>query len=507
MAAGYMTAQTEFVFVDCDEHMELCRNEHVFATPSLRLYSEPGSYEEYFGNRSANSLELFLQDQLQHVLVSKDVPVGVYGSPSEDDEEAESPVETTDAELVLPKAVSSSVVQSNKHDWFYLHSPTHFDNAEGAIEDVVGDTFGDDEYMEMEEGFDDIAAGEVYYDEERAPVVTLYASNSEAPKKKFKSRHNDSSSKDDVTPLDYYEWDTKEERRVSRFAEQLESQDSTSEGVPDLRRRLSRRLTELAPVVEQHMMVKPSLVNDVDPRAFDFRYGAPTVPNMGFTPVGWVEKCLVQNSANNLSSNNLSSGCVRAVHNLQVSLWELEDREESIWWMALVGIYGFMILIFYGLFLLKRVQKKKLVSFHKDRKLRQDVLRAVHGDAELKAKVETALGLEHGLDEETMTADPIASFKKKLGCMGICCLTLPRVAIFVIYMCAVVAMPALIWTVLMPTLCCMSLYGYAMHCCGSLPKDDDEENTAAHLGYPAAVAAQAKTTKEDGSVYEAIPII
>ena len=441
--------QASIVFIDCDDNMDLCSSEAVISTPSMRLYS-----------KSMPTSQGFWYDEY-------------FGPRSVDaltdfvDTYLDEPAQNTRAPMIIE-----------------LDPPTTQD------QDNIGAFVGI----------------EPYYEE----VV-----ESDVSSKSSRRKSVGSSSKDKVTPLVWTE-ENKDAARVSRFMQKLESRADTQKAKPlpepDLRRRMARRLTELAPILERHWAINSGPFNYPE---FEYGYahdfGADDrAPDMGFGP--GVETCLVRMS----NQGMLSPPCSSAIFDLNLRLQELQEEEEQVpWYWFVLCIYGVTIFIVVGLLLHSRVQQKQLKGFHKEKTLRKDVLRTVHGDAELKAKVEQALGVELG--EEAMTSDPMATFKKRLGCMGMFCITLPRVAIMMVYMVGVAMVPQVAMAILIPTLFCMSIYGYVMHCCCSPKEEDEEQQNNDHdeeqsslLAYPAASRPlrEPETNKDkQEAAFEAVPVV
>jgi len=270
--------------------------------------------------------------------------------------------------------------------------------------------------------------------------------------------------RDDVTPL---VWDTEQEfaeaRRVQEFADNLREDP------------VRRRLSELKPVIARHLHEAKQLASTENALT-----------------------CL-----QHIDSQDISNECHEAVGHMVTFLADSykkdEDAAEVV--SCVLLIVG-MIVLFVGLIFSKKWHLKHIKQMHKDRKMRMDVLRTVHENPELKAQVEELLGGET-LNEEVMTHDPIKAFRKKLGCMGVFCLTLPRLAILVVYLIAVMTIPSLVLYILLPTLVCMSCYGYVLRCCigGKSASEGGADQPIAAIAYPA-------TRREDeGTVYEAIPVI
>jgi len=442
--------QASIVFIDCDDNMDLCAREAVIATPSMRLYKYSKSMPKSQGFYDT------------------------YFGPRSFD--------------ALIDFVDSYLEEATQN----TRAPVIIDLESGlSVEDrtSMGSWLGIEPYNEK-------------------VVESEFASKSSSRKS------IGSSSEDNVTPLVWTE-EHKESARVSRFMEKLEPRADTLNEKPlpeiDLRCRIARRLSELAPLLEIHWALNSGPLNHPE---FEYGYahdldGGDRAPDMGFRHD--VETCLFRISNQGL----LSPPCSAAIFDLNLCLQELQEEGPIPWYWFVLCIYGVTIFIIVGLFFQSNVQQKKLEGFHKEITLRKDVLRTVHGDAELKAKVEQALGVELG--EEAMASNPMATFKKRLGCMGIFCITLPRVAILMVYMVGVFMVPQVAMAILIPTLFCMSIYGYVMHCCCSPKEEDEEQQNNNHneeqsslLAYPAASRPLRKpevNKDKEEAAFEAVPVV
>ena len=164
-----------------------------------------------------------------------------------------------------------------------------------------------------------------------------------------------------------------------------------------------------------------------------------------------------------------------------------------------------------GLFLTSYVYLKKMKGIKEEHILRQDVLRTVYDDTELKFKVDQALGVELG--REAMLMDSMASYKKRLGFMGMFCIHFLGFSMVLVFFIACAMIP-LANAILMPANLYVSIYGFVMFCCCS-PKLADEESQydveqSLLLAYPAAshpLCVPETNNDKDGAAFEAVNVV
>ena len=93
------------------------------------------------------------------------------------------------------------------------------------------------------------------------------------------------------------------------------------------------------------------------------------------------------------------------------------------------------------------------------------------------------------LGQEAVLMDSMASYKKRLGCIGMFCIHFLGFSMVLVFLVACFMIP-LANAILMPANLCVSFYGFVMFCCCS-PKLADEESQddfeqSLLLAYPAA---------------------
>lgn len=257
--------------------------------------------------------------------------------------------------------------------------------------------------------------------------------------------------------------------RFCGYVERPESHTETSKAKtliePDLRLQYHASSLEGAWAINSGILDYPG---------FAGRYVGVHVPDMGFGQD--VERCLVIMSC----VYQLVPPCSEAILQLDSSINSLQTEYHWYWnflnWFFQIGLY-----------LTSNVYLKKMKGFKEEHTLRQDVLRTIYSDTELKFKVEQALGVE--LSREAMLMDSMASYKKRLGCIGMFCIHFLGFSMVLVFFIACAMIP-LANAILMPANLCVSFYGFVMFCCCS-PKLADEESQddfeqSLLLAYPAA---------------------